>query len=173
MRTSIHVPQNTHALLQSRANVYVAHTPSGTSVQNILHWSQVRMLNLYSLFKVFVQFVWKSQCSLGSPGVVSPLFQDDTWFCQHYFNCEFDLEHWNFSRYGWKGLALGHFSRLLKMWIQTVQVRPSQSLATSKIRLEIGFSSRMAWSSRNKNANAGLIPQRGFHRSPLCCRLHL
>ncbi|XP_019808773.1 lipase member M [Bos indicus] len=24
----------------SRANVYVAHTPSGTSVQNILHWSQ-------------------------------------------------------------------------------------------------------------------------------------
>ena len=58
------------------------------------------------------------------------------------------------------------------MWIQTVQVRPSQSLATSKIRPEIGFSSRMAWSSRNKNANAGLIPQRGFHGSPLCWRLH-
>ena len=42
----MYVPQTTHALLQSRANVYVAHTPSGTSVQNILHWSQVRMLNL-------------------------------------------------------------------------------------------------------------------------------
>ena len=36
------------------------------------------------------------------------------------------------------------------MWIQTVQVRPSLSLATSKIRLEIGFSSRTAWSSRKK-----------------------
>eukprot|EP00069_Balaena_mysticetus_P014158 bmy_08487T0 len=35
-----HVPLTTHALLQSRANVYVAHTPAGTSVQNILHWSQ-------------------------------------------------------------------------------------------------------------------------------------
>ncbi|CAO2585220.1 Lipase member M, partial [Lemmus lemmus] len=29
-----------YALLQSRANVYVAHSPAGTSVQNILHWSQ-------------------------------------------------------------------------------------------------------------------------------------
>ncbi|MEJ1276464.1 hypothetical protein NN561_007368 [Cricetulus griseus] len=27
-------------MIKSRANVYVAHTPAGTSVQNILHWSQ-------------------------------------------------------------------------------------------------------------------------------------
>ncbi|XP_058154819.1 lipase member M [Dasypus novemcinctus] len=32
---------NTNNLNMSRANVYVAHTPAGTSVQNILHWSQV------------------------------------------------------------------------------------------------------------------------------------
>ncbi|XP_011538054.1 lipase member M isoform X3 [Homo sapiens] len=31
---------NTHGLLQSRASVYAAHTLAGTSVQNILHWSQ-------------------------------------------------------------------------------------------------------------------------------------
>ncbi|XP_068957873.1 lipase member M-like isoform X2 [Petaurus breviceps papuanus] len=31
---------NTNNLNMSRANVYVAHTPAGTSVQNILHWSQ-------------------------------------------------------------------------------------------------------------------------------------
>uniref|UniRef100_A0A6I8P046 Lipase family member M n=1 Tax=Ornithorhynchus anatinus TaxID=9258 RepID=A0A6I8P046_ORNAN len=29
------------AFFQSRANVYVAHAPAGTSVQNIIHWSQV------------------------------------------------------------------------------------------------------------------------------------
>ncbi|XP_044610642.1 lipase member M isoform X1 [Equus asinus] len=32
---------NTNNMNMSRANVYVAHTPAGTSVQNILHWSQV------------------------------------------------------------------------------------------------------------------------------------
>ncbi|KAI5942382.1 Lipase member M [Manis javanica] len=31
---------NTNNMNVSRANVYVAHTPAGTSVQNILHWSQ-------------------------------------------------------------------------------------------------------------------------------------
>ncbi|XP_006147759.1 lipase member M [Tupaia chinensis] len=31
---------NTNNMNMSRANVYVAHNPSGTSVQNILHWSQ-------------------------------------------------------------------------------------------------------------------------------------
>ncbi|XP_073934916.1 lipase member M isoform X3 [Castor canadensis] len=31
---------NTNNMNMSRANVYVAHTPAGTSVQNILHWSQ-------------------------------------------------------------------------------------------------------------------------------------
>ncbi|XP_001373535.3 lipase member M [Monodelphis domestica] len=31
---------NTNNLNMSRANVYVAHTPAGTSVQNILHWGQ-------------------------------------------------------------------------------------------------------------------------------------
>ncbi|XP_072485078.1 lipase member M isoform X2 [Notamacropus eugenii] len=31
---------NTNNLNMSRVNVYVAHTPAGTSVQNILHWSQ-------------------------------------------------------------------------------------------------------------------------------------
>ncbi|KAM9062250.1 lipase member M [Sarcophilus harrisii] len=31
---------NINNLNMSRANVYVAHTPAGTSVQNILHWSQ-------------------------------------------------------------------------------------------------------------------------------------
>lgn len=35
--------KTTRTLLQSRANVYVAHSPAGTSVQNILHWSQVSM----------------------------------------------------------------------------------------------------------------------------------
>uniref|UniRef100_A0A2K6K103 Lipase n=1 Tax=Rhinopithecus bieti TaxID=61621 RepID=A0A2K6K103_RHIBE len=40
---------NTNNMNMSRANVYVAHTLAGTSVQNILHWSQVRMLNLQSL----------------------------------------------------------------------------------------------------------------------------
>uniref|UniRef100_A0A2K6CGQ9 Lipase n=1 Tax=Macaca nemestrina TaxID=9545 RepID=A0A2K6CGQ9_MACNE len=40
---------NTNNMNMSRANVYVAHTLAGTSVQNILHWSQVRMLNWQSL----------------------------------------------------------------------------------------------------------------------------
>uniref|UniRef100_G3TI46 Lipase n=2 Tax=Loxodonta africana TaxID=9785 RepID=G3TI46_LOXAF len=31
---------NSNNMNMSRANVYVAHTPAGTSVQNILHWSQ-------------------------------------------------------------------------------------------------------------------------------------
>ncbi|XP_008268384.1 lipase member M isoform X3 [Oryctolagus cuniculus] len=31
---------NTNNMNMSRANVYVAHSPAGTSVQNILHWSQ-------------------------------------------------------------------------------------------------------------------------------------
>ncbi|XP_040310187.1 lipase member M isoform X2 [Herpailurus yagouaroundi] len=31
---------NANNMNMSRANVYVAHTPAGTSVQNILHWSQ-------------------------------------------------------------------------------------------------------------------------------------
>ncbi|XP_053441119.1 lipase member M [Nycticebus coucang] len=31
---------NTNNMNMSRANVYVAHNPAGTSVQNILHWSQ-------------------------------------------------------------------------------------------------------------------------------------
>uniref|UniRef100_A0A6I8N1Z0 Lipase n=1 Tax=Ornithorhynchus anatinus TaxID=9258 RepID=A0A6I8N1Z0_ORNAN len=31
------------AFFQSRANVYVAHAPAGTSVQNIIHWSQVKL----------------------------------------------------------------------------------------------------------------------------------
>ncbi|XP_014318023.1 lipase member M isoform X2 [Myotis lucifugus] len=31
---------NTQNMNMSRANVYVAHSPAGTSVQNILHWSQ-------------------------------------------------------------------------------------------------------------------------------------
>lgn len=28
--------------LQSRLDVYLAHSPAGTSVQNMLHWAQVR-----------------------------------------------------------------------------------------------------------------------------------
>ena len=30
-------------ILQSRVAVYATHTPAGTSVQNMLHWSQVRI----------------------------------------------------------------------------------------------------------------------------------
>jgi len=29
-------------LLQSRVDVYSTHCPAGTSVQNIIHWSQVK-----------------------------------------------------------------------------------------------------------------------------------
>lgn len=65
-----HVPQTTPALLQSRANVYVAHSPAGTSVQNILHWSQVgMMLNLsFSPSK----YLWE-KCPFDKPGVISYL----------------------------------------------------------------------------------------------------
>uniref|UniRef100_A0A6I8PJE2 Lipase n=1 Tax=Ornithorhynchus anatinus TaxID=9258 RepID=A0A6I8PJE2_ORNAN len=34
---------NLKNLNMSRANVYVAHAPAGTSVQNIIHWSQVKL----------------------------------------------------------------------------------------------------------------------------------
>lgn len=42
---------------QSRMDIYMSQNPAGTSVQNILHWTQVQLLKYISV-QVYLYYPW-------------------------------------------------------------------------------------------------------------------